>query len=164
MEILDLREERDAYETELLKKYGGSLLTLRANFPGEDKRHPAAETAVKVMEEEVRKHLQPFHEETTSTKEGIIVYLLINEDALNLKKRAVELEEEHPLGRLVDMDIRSLEKIWSRGDFDLSPRRCYLCSEPAVHCVRSMKHSQIEVREHFIRTVENFIKVSQCDA
>ena len=161
VEILNLREERDAFETELLKKYCGSLLTLRANFPGEDKRHPAAEAAVKIMEEEVRKYLHPFHEETTSTKEGLIVYLLLDEDALELKKTAVELEENHPLGRLVDMDVRSLEKIYSRCDFDLPPRRCYLCSEPAVHCVRSMKHSLIEVREHFIKTVENYRQGNQ---
>ncbi|WP_312652325.1 citrate lyase holo-[acyl-carrier protein] synthase [Proteiniclasticum sp.] len=155
LEILDLREERDAFERELLKEYGGSLLTLRANFPGEDKRHTAAETAVRVMEEEVRRYLHPVHEESTHTREGYIVYLLMNEDPLKLKKTAVEIEEKHPLGRLVDMDVRSSDKIFSRGDFNLPPRLCYLCSEPAVHCVRSMKHSLIEVREHFIRTVEN---------
>ena len=34
------REEREERERHLLMVHGGTLVTLRANYPGPDKRHP----------------------------------------------------------------------------------------------------------------------------
>ena len=77
MELLDLREKRDHFEKELLMKYKGTLLTLRANFPGEDKRHEKADLAVRILYEEVRKHFNPIHEEMIQNAEGLILFLLL---------------------------------------------------------------------------------------
>ena len=158
MELLDLREKRDHFEKELLMKYNGTLLTLRANFPGKDKRHEKADFAVRVLYEEVRKHFQPVHEERIKNSEGLILFLLLKENSIDVKRRIIEIEEYHPLGRLLDMDVRDETKIWSRRDFDLPGRKCYLCDDLAVHCVRAEKHRKEDVMNHFIKTVDEFVK------
>jgi len=158
MELLDLREKRDHFEKELLAKYSGTLLTLRANFPGEDKRHKKAELAVRILYEEVRKHFSPIHEETIQNAEGLIMFLLLKEKSIDVKMRIIEIEKNHPLGRLLDMDVRDDMKIWSRRDFNLPGRKCYLCDDLAVHCVRSEKHRKEEIIEYFIKIVDEYMK------
>ena len=158
MELLDLREKRDHFEKELLEKYNGTLLTLRANFPGEDKRHEKADIAVRILYEEIRKHFNPIHEERIRNAEGLILFLLLNEKSVDVKRKIIEIEEHHPLGRLLDMDVRDETKIWSRRDFDLPGRKCYLCENLAVHCVRSEKHRKEEIIEHFIKRVNEYIE------
>lgn len=157
MSILDEREKRDELERRLISKYSKTLLTLRANFPGEDKGHPLAVKAVEILHEEVIRRFTPVHEDSTNTSEGLIKYLLLKEKPEDVKRAALELEESHPLGRLLDLDVRDGGKIWSRRDLGMPDRRCFLCQEPAVHCVRSMKHSQEEVRGFFIVEVEKYL-------
>lgn len=158
MELLDLREKRDHFEKELIEKHNGTLLTLRANFPGEDKRHEKADLAVRILYEEVRRHFNPIHEERMKTAEGLILFLLLKEKSIDVKRKIIEIEERHPLGRLLDMDVRDEMKIWSRRDFDLPGRKCYLCDDLAVHCVRSEKHRKDEIIDHFIKIVNEYIE------
>lgn len=158
MELLSLREERDHFEKELLEKYHGTLLTLRANFPGMDKRHEKADLAVEILLEEVRRRFRPVHEERLSNAEGLIYLILLKESPDEVKRIALSLEENHPLGRLLDMDVRDEEKIWSRRDFSLPGRKCYLCDDLAVHCVRAQKHKREEVAAYFVSKVETYLK------
>jgi len=144
--------------TIFLEKYNGTLLTIRANFPGEDKRHEKADLAVKIIYEEVKKHFSPIHEEMIQNTEGLILFLLLKEKSIDVKRTIIEIEEKHPLGRLLDMDVRDETKIWSRRDFDLPGRKCYLCDDLAVHCVRSEKHRKEEVIGYFIKIVDEYIK------
>ena len=161
MELLNLREERDHFEKELLEKHHGTLLTLRANFPGKDKRHEKTDLAVKILYDEVRRKLNPVHIERLSNAEGLIFFILIKESPDEVKRKALSLEENHPLGRLLDMDVRDEKKIWSRRDFSLPGRKCYLCDDLAVHCVRSQKHSREEVAGYFIRKVDDYLNSLQ---
>ena len=156
MEILNLREERDQLEKDLLKKHKATLLTLRANFPGEDKRHLKADAAVEYIYEEVKKTFLPIHEERIRNAEGLTIFLLIKEPSYDVKSKVLRIEEDHPLGRLLDMDVRDEEKIWSRRDFGLPGRKCYLCEDLAVHCVRSQKHGKDDVIAHFIKQVDDY--------
>ncbi|MBO1265209.1 citrate lyase holo-[acyl-carrier protein] synthase [Proteiniclasticum sp. SCR006] len=158
MELLNLREERDHFEKELLEKYHGTLLTLRANFPGMDKRHEKADHAVEILLEEARGRFRPVHEERLNNAEGLQYFILLKESPAEVKQATLSLEENHPLGRLIDMDVRDEEKIWSRRDFSLPGRKCYLCDDLAVHCVRSQKHSREEVVSYFISKVDAYMK------
>ncbi|MFH5835147.1 citrate lyase holo-[acyl-carrier protein] synthase [Proteiniclasticum sp. C24MP] len=158
MELLDSREKRDLREKALLDKYHGTLLTLRANFPGSEKRHEKADLAVTILYEEVRRQYNPVHEEILQDAEGLIYLLLLKESPEDVKRKALSLEESHPLGRLIDMDVRDEEKIWSRRDFSIPGRKCYLCEDLAVHCVRSQKHPLEDVISHFVRKVDDYLE------
>ncbi len=62
--------------------------------------------------------------------------------AHDVKLATIQLEQQHPLGRLWDLDILTLEgTVLSRHDFSLAQRRCLLCSLSAVECGRARTHT-----------------------
>ncbi len=156
MELLEAREERDALERSFLKETGKVLLTLRGNYPGEDKNVPAVSFVVETLRRKVLQSFRVEEEITHLSKEGRIYFFLLLEEGEKAKRKAVQLEETHPLGRLADLDVRDGEKIYSRRDLSLPDRRCYLCGEKAVYCVRSKKHAIEEVILYFEKQVKEY--------
>ncbi|SFN78238.1 citrate lyase holo-[acyl-carrier protein] synthase [Proteiniclasticum ruminis] len=156
MELLEAREERDAFERNLLKKTGKVLLTLRGNYPGENKNVPAVSYMVETLRKEVLKAFSVVEERTYESKEGLLYFFLLLEEGEEAKRKAVLLEETHPLGRLADLDVRDKERIYSRRDLGFPDRSCYLCGEKAVYCVRSKKHVMEEVILYFEKQVKEY--------
>jgi holo-ACP synthase len=66
----------------------------------------------------------------------------VDVDARNLKRAMIALEDDHPLGRLWDLDVvdRIIGGI-SRRNLGQRPRRCLICGEPAHACARSRSHA-----------------------
>jgi len=155
--ILDLREERDFLEKSLLEKYNGTLITIRPNFPGPEKRNPYANLVTQVLHEEITGRLQVMETWRSETSEGLIFHLMVEEDGSTAKRICIEVETKHPLGRLSDIDVRDRETMFSRTTFNEEPRKCYLCDDDAILCVRSMRHSPEEVSTHFISIVKDYI-------
>jgi len=74
-------------------------------------------------------------------KTGPEALYVIEADAGLLKSASVELEEQHPLGRLWDLDVIAPgPRTLSRKDFGYSARRCLACERPAFECGRSRRH------------------------
>jgi holo-ACP synthase/triphosphoribosyl-dephospho-CoA synthase len=70
-------------------------------------------------------------------------------DAKAFKMLTCKLEEEHPLGRLMDIDVVDEEGVLlSRSDFGLKKRRCLVCDAEAFVCARAQKHSYQELNAH----------------
>ncbi len=157
MEILDLREKRDQFERELLQRTQGTLVTIRGNYPGEDKRDYHATMVVREMEKILQEKFPASFKEETNTKEGLMVYLMIEDNPERIKKTCIQLEDEHGLGRLADLDVRSQDKTWSREDFHHKRRKCYLCEKDAVICTRSQAHNRQDILDYFHITVEEFM-------
>lgn len=66
--------------------------------------------------------------------------------AVDLKRLAIELEEEHPQGALIDIDISDSEGIGlSRRDIGFPARRCLVCGEDAAVCTAGQRHSLTEI-------------------
>lgn len=67
------------------------------------------------------------------------------------------LEESHPLGRLMDMDVLGPtgEKV-SRTELGFSERTCLLCGNPAFLCGRSRTHTASELVTREIRIIRDF--------
>ena len=65
------------------------------------------------------------------------------------KKACCEIENEHPYGRLMDLDV--IERVGdtvvpvSRERVGEQPRRCLLCSRPARECMRAHTHTPAEI-------------------
>ena len=76
-------------------------------------------------------------------------YFLVDGALLDVKKACCEIENEHPYGRLMDLDV--LERVGetvvpvSRERVGEQPRRCLLCDRPARECMRAHTHSQAEI-------------------
>lgn len=152
--ILELREERVRLQEALLKEHGGSLLSLRPNFPGGDKRNLYANYAVYSLFSDLMQKLPSKLLTTLYTEEGLTFILNTQMPAFEAKAITVSLEEGHPLGRLVDIDVYSQRQPEiSRGDLGQAPRKCFLCGQDAVICTRSKAHSREAVSEYFIQKV-----------
>jgi holo-ACP synthase len=152
-DVLLERERRIEYQERLVKQYKMPILVIRVNYPGIDKDNPLSQAITKIMEQEICEILSSSirYKKNSTTAEGPLVTLCINMEASDIKAVTLNLENNHLLGRCVDLDVyddtgRSI----SRQDFGHAMRKCYLCEEIAHNCVRSKKHS--------IEEVEGFIK------
>ena len=83
------------------------------------------------------------HEAGGKSADGPCLLMVSPLPALRLKRMAVRLENEHPLGRLADIDVLTgAGTPVSRADLALPPRGCFLCGEAAALCRRRKRHSQ----------------------
>lgn len=154
--LLEERELRVILQQQLLQTYPYPLAVVKANMPGEDKRSLIQTIAVCEGYFELMK-LKTKNVHYSYTIEGLIFFLSIDMSAKQLKNFCVDIEENHPLGRLMDIDVMNIRHQISRRDLNLSPRRCFLCDEEAHVCVRQQTHA-IEVIEDFILTAfKNYI-------
>jgi holo-ACP synthase / triphosphoribosyl-dephospho-CoA synthase len=98
----------------------------------------------------------------TYTIEGLILFLSIDLSIEQLKNFCVDIEENHPLGRLMDIDVMNVHQQISRRDLNLSPRRCFLCGEEAHVCVRQQTHSISDIDSFILDTFKNYLFGSDC--
>jgi holo-ACP synthase CitX len=74
-----------------------------------------------------------------------------------VKKACCEIENEHPYGRLMDLDV--LERVGetvvpvSRERVGEQPRRCLLCDRPARECMRAHTHTFGEI----VQTIDKIL-------
>ncbi|AGT44515.1 citrate lyase holo-[acyl-carrier protein] synthase [Treponema pedis] len=150
--LLEAREKTDGFEKKLLKDFPEStLVVIRANIPGEKKGCIESCLIVYKIFSECEKKVKPlkiFHSYTN--EEGLIFFLIVKTNPYLLKNLTVQIEEEHFLGRLADIDVLTSDKLFSRADLkisgrDISLRKCFLCGEPAAFCARSLRHSKNEI-------------------
>ncbi|WP_097027239.1 citrate lyase holo-[acyl-carrier protein] synthase [Clostridium peptidivorans] len=148
IDILNAREARVYLIEELIEKYSLPIICLRINYPGEIKNNDLTSNISKVLREEVLNIFRDdiLYENFKFTAEGPLLILVINDDAFMVKKKTIELEENHLLGRLGDIDVYDEKGNGiSRKDLGYSSRKCFICSDMAQNCVRAQKHSIEEV-------------------
>lgn len=167
IDILDAREVRSDNQKDIFNQYtSGSLLSITMNIPGNIKTSSVlqsvfdqfiAETKKKFKNIEI-KYFKSSHLSTGS--EG---YLFINIDPLRLKKMMVEIEENHPLGRVFDLDVLVFEsgiiRDIKRQEVGVTSRKCYICNRPAKECARSKKHTIEEMQEYIAGLVQAYKKI-----
>ena len=153
-DILLERERRIEYQEKLVKQYEMPILVIRVNYPGVNKDNYFSQEIAKIMEQIICEIFSYaiHYKIMTTTAEGPIVIMSINKDAKEIKEMALNIEDNHILGRCVDLDVFDNEGNGiSREDFGLGMRKCYICEDKAHNCVRSKKHSKEEV-EGFIKS------------
>jgi len=66
--------------------------------------------------------------------------------ARRIKSITVALEQNHPLGRIFDLDVLGSDELTvSRVELGFPPRVCLLCDDEAVACARSRRHPLAEL-------------------
>ena len=149
-ELLESRDARAAHQRELLAKYPGcALLCLTVQLPGAEKRNALSLKIARAGVEAVRR-LGPLTEELKDLKTGYEGYFIFDEDPVELKKKAVGIEDSHPLGRLFDLDViyvmpDLIGHLLDRSAIGLPPRKCLLCDNPARYCMRAKTHTTEEL-------------------
>ncbi len=145
-DILDAREQRANRRERLESLYDRPVVTFTINIPGGEKNSPkynwlcglAVEEYLEAMGD--RKGAIEYIEERSSA-DGPETFLVVNEDPVALKKTGMEIEENHPLGRLFDIDVTGV----SREGLCRPLRKCIVCHRDAVDCIVGRRHSRQEV-------------------
>ncbi len=150
-EMLAAREERFAVRRVFFQKESNTpaLLQITVNSPGpgknSDKIRHIFDTCIMLIGKEFpsAKVLPVSSRNKNSGPEG---FISLCEPAREIKEVVCRLEEEHPLGRLWDIDVFTTPvSSVSRQDIGLDERKCFLCGDSAHACARSKKHSLEEV-------------------
>lgn len=155
--LLEEREFRASFQKQISEEYPFPLAVIKANMPGEDKRSliqtiVVCEGYFALMKLNIKKV------QYTYTIEGLIFYLSIDSPIEQIKRICVDIEENHPLGRLMDIDVMTVHSQISRRDLNFNPRRCFLCDEVAHVCVREQTHSISEVETYIIDAFRIYLK------
>ncbi len=158
-QLLQERESRASLQKQICQTYSLPLVVVKANMHGEDKRS-LIQTIVACEGYFELKKLNISHHHYTYTVEGLIFYLSIDLPIEQIKRICVDIEENHPLGRLMDIDVFNSHGQIFRRNLNLDPRQCFICNEVAHICVREQTHPILDI-ENFI--LETFKKHLQAD-
>ena len=145
-ELLDSRDRRARRQGELLSQFPGrALLCLTVQLPGPEKRNALSLEIARAGVEAVEKRFNPVFEETNDLETGFEGFFIVDGQPLEVKRAAAELEDTHPLGRLMDLDVIGPEGPVGRASIGLQERRCLICEKPARYCMRAGSHTQDEL-------------------
>ena len=142
-QLLAGRDERAAFQRELLERYGLSLVSFTVNMPGAvkcDARSTRIHVAgVAAIRDALAGQVAYWKlRDPVTGPEGFFVCDLPAEE---LKRRMCALEEQHPLGRLFDIDVlRASGTLVSREELGFPKRRCLICDGDGAACTRSRAH------------------------
>ena len=159
--ILKAKEGRALKQKELLARFPlASLISLTINIPSLIK---LSHEAVVIHEIAYQSILSLLREEgielllceSKIAPTGVESLFVCSADAKMLKVLTCSLEQAHPLGRLMDIDVLDFSSsIFSRDQLGLSKRQCFVCNDTAHLCARAQKHSYTELNLHIKRLVE----------
>lgn len=159
-ELLQAREERAAYEKELLKRYrGSSLVVFTVVVPGAEKATPEAArlfaAGIRALGGFFRRYeLVPLFHQARERSTGYEAFVALKTDPSFLKMELVKLESAKPYGRLWDMDVISPKGVHlSREDVGFPERGCIVCGKAGRACASRRLHPPEEVQKAFLALV-----------
>ena len=157
-QLLSSRDARVAFQQQLLKENPGAcVVCLTVQLPGPVKRNATSLLIGKAGADALRARFPgaPLTERDLPT--GYEAYLPLQLSPAEAKRIACELEETHPLGRLMDIDVIGPDGPVSRADIGLEPRRCLLCGNEVRYCMRAKSHSREELLARIDEIVSKYI-------
>ena len=159
--LLRDREKRVYRQQALTELYQASLLCLRVNCPGGQKNTEETRWISALLDQRVREELGEsiLYREAETTAEGPVVLYCLGVEATEVKLASIEIEETHPLGRLVDLDVYDQHgRALHRRDFGSNARKCFLCSRDAKICAREENHSQKELLDYMREKLRRYLE------
>ncbi|MDR1099350.1 MAG: citrate lyase holo-[acyl-carrier protein] synthase, partial [Treponema sp.] len=157
------KEDRARRQRELLDQFGPPVLCLTLNIPGAYKCFPLARRCCFEGLEALKRCLRAEgiiirHEETGEGAAGYRALIAAGGEGFYLKELAIYIEEQHPLGRLFDIDVLEERGKISRTALKAGERKCLICGGSAFACGRSRAHGLEELSGAVIKIMENFFR------
>lgn len=106
-DLLEAREKRAEEIAHLLQTYKTPILAMRVNYPGLNKTNDVTLTIIREMSSTLCKMFgrTMCFNSFQHGAEGPVFLAAVREEGIILKRAVIDLEEKHPLGRYVDIDI-----------------------------------------------------------
>jgi len=149
-QLLQSRDTRRARQEDLVARYAGkTLVCLTVVLPGPVKRDTRSLKVAEAGVAVVCEMLSPVYKELYDLETGYEGYFIVDAPLLDVKKACCNIEDGHPYGRLMDLDVLepsgdSVAPV-DRSRVGEEPRRCLLCDRPARECMRVRNHSYGEL-------------------
>ena len=156
-QLLESRDKRAEFQAILLRGYNTPLVSFTVNMPGKVKKnHRSArvfEAGVEAIRETLAGHVVYY--KLLDNLTGPEGYFAVDMAVDDLKAAMCRIEDEHPLGRLMDIDVLSAPgKHVSRTTLGHQPRKCLVCGEMAAACTRSRAHPTQQLIDAIDRLLE----------
>lgn len=164
-EFLFDREKRVEHQEELMRNNKDkTLVTIRVNYPGIEKSNYITDDIVNIIYSDIITYHDRYivYNDKYKNREGLVCHLLFDVDFVRIKKLMIDIEEKHPLGRCVDIDVYTFKdgKVIgiSRSHLYKAPRKCFICDLDAKICSRAQSHSIEEIKEYFNEVYKKYIE------
>ena len=154
-DMLECREDRARLQQEFLGRYGLPLVSFCMNIPGPVKTNERIRAAFDLGKDRLLSRLpvQPSACVEKHERTGDELLLAVDLPAPELKRIAITIEDDGPVGRLFDMDVIDTDgRKLSRPE----PRRCIICKAVAQECARSRRHTVADMQ----RAVEEILRTA----
>ncbi len=148
--VLKAREERWKMRKLLVEKWQSCLVTVTLCVPvkfrtSNEFRIIFRKLCSSFKELLVTKGEALSFESFLQSDDGPAFFIIINNEAEEIKRICVEAEELIPGGRMLDIDVmNSCGVPVGRNDIGLPSRKCFICEKPAAICVSRKLHSPEE--------------------
>lgn len=152
-DVLKAREARARLQQQWLCQYGQPVVSVTLVWPGKIKDTPLARRVMDEANDAINqlllRHRWPvITHETAFLSTGPEARWAISSPAWMIKHVMAHLEDNHPLGRLWDIDVFCpISGLIKRSAIHQPMRRCFICHEPAHVCSRMRRHSQNELAQ-----------------
>ncbi|NLB20999.1 MAG: citrate lyase holo-[acyl-carrier protein] synthase [Clostridium sp.] len=151
-ELLECREKKCDEIVTLQKEFKEPVVTIRANYPGKDKNNGVTRFITAEIQDAFKEIFRNKinQEEIYEMPEGLTQFYSVRGDARTLKENAVYIEQNHPLGRFVNIDVYDHNEDYAVARIELfyEPRQCFLCDKAAKVCSKEENHRVEDLIEY----------------
>ena len=161
-QVLQTKEERAAVQADLRSLYQAAAVSISVNMPGTVKYDRNTQALIeyalsRLQELFAAEGFLMLETRRLHAVAGPAAVLAVAEDAAAIKRLAVQVEQEQPFGRLLDIDVfDAAGRQLSRDAVGLVGRRCFVCNEPAILCIRGRRHEVQEIAAAVAMLLEDF--------
>lgn len=151
-DMLAAREERAVMLYKLWQTHRETVIMLTLNIKGDLKDFPLARKGFAAGCKEIARKL-------STKKNGILYmrgeclatgcegYFVVKADPKKSKKLMMQIEENHPLGRIFDIDVHYDGSAVKGSEFGREFRKCIVCGKPVWACARSGAHGDEVIKK-----------------
>lgn len=167
IKILAAKEDRARFQKRLTDEFENTIISFTLNTPGREKDNQRYRTAHKdamefILERLINKRINILYKYRDDKSTGSEGYIVVEEDAFDIKKMMIAIEETHLLGRIFDIDVfdKDMKQI-SRTDLRLNARRCILCNKDARICIRERAHTMEELQKEVNGQIVEYLDLTK---
>lgn len=157
--ILEAREIRSKTIKEIISENKNkNLVCIKANIIGVNKNPYYAYLLVNYFLKRLKEKISIENYTFYDYNDGPYYLVQTIEESKKIKEICISLEEESRLGRLIDLDVHSSEGQISRRDLKLGFRKCIICENNAIICMRMQNHSLFELEDKTNEIINNYLE------
>lgn len=155
--LLDAKEKRSLTQQRLINTFGLTLVCLLVNYVGQTKSNANTKIVFNEGVKQILKLLPVDYFAVNLFETGEEGFFVTKTPAKTAKRILCEVEQSHPLGRFMDIDVFDVDgKQIGREELGISPRKCLLCDFDARECYILRRHSTQELKDFTDAKIEKF--------